>query len=171
MVLPGFNGDDPQTNPLRQLLLDVGYDTHGWGLGPNRGPSDELDAQLLEIPERFTEPVTLIGVSLGGVYAREIARTRPGLVRDVITLGAPHQAPGGFGPSTTLVPGTPDRERPPVGVSTLAVVARFDQFVGRRDAGLEGDPAAQTVTVVGGHCGMVQNPFVARVVLQRLKLS
>ncbi|MEM1335202.1 MAG: hypothetical protein AAGG08_17265, partial [Actinomycetota bacterium] len=67
--------------------------------------------------------------------------------------------------------GTPDRERSPVDVSTLAVVARFDQFVGRRDAGLERDPAAETVTVAGGHCGMVQNPFVARVVLQRLEVG
>jgi len=93
LVLPGLLAGDASTAPLRQFLHWLGYDVHGWELGRNRGPTDAvldgLPAALLALADRTGEPVSVIGWSLGGIYARELAREYPGLARQVITLGSP----------------------------------------------------------------------------------
>ncbi|MGH3157858.1 MAG: esterase/lipase family protein, partial [Streptosporangiaceae bacterium] len=93
LVLPGLLASDGSTVPLRWFLGWLGYDGHGWELGRNRGPTDAvldgLPAALTTLAERTGGPVSIIGWSLGGIYARELAREYPGLVRQVITLGSP----------------------------------------------------------------------------------
>lgn len=168
MILPGFTNDDGQGDFLERLLGELGYDVHGWGLGRNDGPSPELDEALLAIPDRFEEPVSLIGVSLGGVYARGIARERPDRVRRVITLGSPHQSPRRFRP-TRVLPPVADRDLGPVPVPSTAIVARFDQIVRPEHAVLDGDPRAETITITGGHCGMARNPLMMRAIVLRLR--
>jgi pimeloyl-ACP methyl ester carboxylesterase len=93
LVLPGLLADDVSTRALRATLRRLGYGTHGWRLGRNIGPTavayrgmrDRVD----ELAERYDRPVTLIGWSLGGIYARALARRRPESVRSVVTLGSP----------------------------------------------------------------------------------
>ena len=91
MVLPGFLMRDLRTRTLRRTLAQAGYAPVGWGLGRNSGVVvdllDRLEAQL----ERAAaaRPAALVGWSLGGLYAREIAKRRPALVERVITLGSP----------------------------------------------------------------------------------
>lgn len=93
LILPGFLADDPSTAPLRSVLRGQGYWVHGWQLGRNLGPTpaivDGLVERLTSLYERHEQPVSLIGWSLGGIYARRLARRYPHMVRQVITLGSP----------------------------------------------------------------------------------
>lgn len=93
LVLPGLLASDSSTALLRRFLRLLGYDVRGWRLGRNLGPTGEvldgLPARLGELASLTGGPVSVIGWSLGGIYARELARQRPGEVRRVITLGSP----------------------------------------------------------------------------------
>jgi hypothetical protein len=91
MVIPGFLASDASTRVLRRALRGAGHDAYGWGLGLNWGVRADL---LDRLEERIGEiagstPVTLIGWSLGGLYARELAKAVPSRVERVITLGSP----------------------------------------------------------------------------------
>lgn len=91
MVIPGFFASDRSTLGLQRALAEEGYRVSGWGLGWNLGArADTLDRIAAQL-ERFCagRPVTLVGWSLGGIYAREVAKLRPDLVCRVVTLGAP----------------------------------------------------------------------------------
>jgi len=91
MVIPGFLATDRTTLGLQRALAEAGYRVTGWDLGLNRGvTADTLDRIVGQV-ERFGggEPIILVGWSLGGIYAREVAKARPDLVSRVITLGSP----------------------------------------------------------------------------------
>jgi pimeloyl-ACP methyl ester carboxylesterase len=92
LVIPGFVSTDATTRPLRWALRSQGYWVHGWHLGrniPSEAVFTGLPARLSELHERHGAKVSIIGMSLGGIYARELARAQPGAVRQVITLGSP----------------------------------------------------------------------------------
>ena len=93
VVLPGFLASDLSTTVLRRFLRTLGYRAVGWGLGRNTGKVPELQAAMLKVLPAFVErngsPVDLVGWSLGGYIAREVARDRPESVRQVVTLGSP----------------------------------------------------------------------------------
>jgi pimeloyl-ACP methyl ester carboxylesterase len=93
MVIPGFLGDDRGNGPLIRFLRHLGYTAAGWGQGRNLGPQsfteDSLSAALEPLLEAGNGKIALIGHSLGGIYAREIARQQPEQVAQVITLGSP----------------------------------------------------------------------------------
>lgn len=91
IVVPGFLTSDRVTWVMRQFLASLGYRVSGWGLGRNHGRVPELIEQLGEqvASAGKREPVHLVGWSLGGFIAREVAREHPGCVAQVITLGSP----------------------------------------------------------------------------------
>lgn len=93
LVLPGLGAADSGTLVLRRVLRRLGYRVHGWGMGINLGPTpqvrDGMAARLDELCARYQAPISVIGWSLGGLYARELARRSPESVRQVITLGSP----------------------------------------------------------------------------------
>lgn len=93
MVLPGFLAHDLMTIRLRRSLRAAGYLVAGWHLGINLGARADLLDRIAEriagLARQAGAPVTLIGWSLGGVYAREVAKLVPGQVRLVMTLGSP----------------------------------------------------------------------------------
>ena len=97
--LPGWQAPEASNAPLRAYLRLLGHDARGWGLGVNRG-DPERDAELLarRLERSDGPPVALVGWSLGGVVAREIARAVPERVRCVVTFGSPILG----GPSYTL---------------------------------------------------------------------
>ena len=97
MVVPGFTTNDASTIPLRAYLGGLGYECRGWGLGVNSG---DLQTQLPQTIKRVAawsaerdEAISLVGWSLGGVIAREVARVRPDIVERVITFGTPLWGP------------------------------------------------------------------------------
>ncbi|MDH3622691.1 MAG: alpha/beta fold hydrolase [Myxococcales bacterium] len=92
-VFPGFSAGDLSTFFLRRHLQGAGYRVHRWRLGINRGNVPALVPKVVARTEarfqRHEEPVALVGWSLGGVLAREVARERPDLVKCIVTLGTP----------------------------------------------------------------------------------
>ena len=95
LILPGFGAGDRSTAPLRWTLRGQGYWVHAWGLGRNIGPTaravNGMRDRLEQLYEQHGRTVTLIGQSLGGIYARVLAREQPEMVRQVITLGSPYR--------------------------------------------------------------------------------
>ncbi len=93
VVFPGLSANDGSTAPLRRYLKSLGHDTHGWGMGFNFGPRagvlDAIKARAHDLAQCSGRSVSLVGWSLGGIYAREIAKELPACVRCVISLGTP----------------------------------------------------------------------------------
>ncbi|WP_395728099.1 lipase family alpha/beta hydrolase [Nakamurella sp.] len=93
LVIPGLGAGDISTSALRKYLSALGYHAHGWGLGTNIGPTAKISTgartRLRELYEQESRTVTVIGWSLGGLFARRLAREMPEMVRQVITLGSP----------------------------------------------------------------------------------
>lgn len=93
LVLPGFMASDTSTAPLRKYLGDLGHDARPWGNGRNLGRfyrmRDQLRRQLADLHAETGRKVSLVGWSLGGVFARYLALTNPDAVRGVVTLGSP----------------------------------------------------------------------------------
>jgi pimeloyl-ACP methyl ester carboxylesterase len=154
LVMPGLGGNDASTAPLRWFVGRLGYRSHGWGLGTNRGfgrhVTDGLD-ELLAAKHEFG-PVSLVGWSLGGVHAIELARRRPDAVRSVITLGSPLRG----------------RRHPPPDIPTTSVYSRSDAIVDWRSSLLPSGALRENVEVRGSHLGLGHNPAVAIVVADRL---
>lgn len=183
LVLPGLLAGDFSTLPLRRFLRGLSYDARGWGLGLNLGPTPtlraRLDALLTEMRGARGHRVSLVGWSLGGIYARELARTRPDAVRSVITLGTPFRDVSATH-AARLVPirpgGRPLREahdlraqlRAPVPVPTTSIYSRTDGIVHWQSC-LEADgPERENVEVQCSHTGMGFHAEVLRVVADRL---
>jgi pimeloyl-ACP methyl ester carboxylesterase len=91
MVIPGFLATDRSTLGLQRALAEAGYRVTGWGLGVNRGATSDMLDRMTHAVADFGRgrPVVLVGWSLGGVYARELAKARPDLVAKVVTMGTP----------------------------------------------------------------------------------
>lgn len=93
LVMPGFLASDISTAPMRRFIRHVGYETHAWKLGRNLGGvfsmRPKLRQLLTDIHQASGRKVSLVGWSLGGIYARDLALHAPEMVRSVITLGSP----------------------------------------------------------------------------------
>ncbi|MGO4836481.1 esterase/lipase family protein, partial [Rhizobiaceae sp. 2RAB30] len=91
LVLPGLVTSDRSTVPLRSFLKSKGYAAHGWKLGRNYGPLPGIERRMVDRVKELADisggKVSIVGWSLGGIYARQLAKMTPELVRGVITLG------------------------------------------------------------------------------------
>jgi|Tabmets5t2r1_1033131.scaffolds.fasta_scaffold03128_1 pimeloyl-ACP methyl ester carboxylesterase len=182
LVLPGFMANDWSTVALRSVLQSRGYQVHRWGLGRNLGPRattvDGLVGRLDAIHRHDGRTVSLVGWSLGGIYARALARWRPQAVRRVITLGSPFRMrPGDRSNASRLFdrlnPG-PGRSRhaaieeQPLPVPSTAIYTRTDG-VARWHLCIEAEhPRAENIEVRGSHCGLGHNPAVILAIADRL---
>lgn len=180
LVLPGLAASDFSTRPLRGFLRGLGYYVHGWRLGRNTGRT-ELLAQLVprfhELRERHERRISLVGWSLGGIYAREIAKLAPDDVRQVITLGSPFAGPPHTSNVTRLYrwlsgrpaetpPGIELAEPPPV--PTSSIYSRSDGVVAWQSCLERESEITENVRVPGSHCGLGHNPLALAVVADRL---
>jgi pimeloyl-ACP methyl ester carboxylesterase len=159
LVMPGLGASDVSTRPLRGFLKSLGYDVHGWGLGRNEGPTtrmlDGLGRRFLDLHARRGEGVTLVGWSMGGIFARRLARLNPGSVRQVITLGSPFRMMTETRSSALRMPST-------------AIYTRTDGIAPWRSCFDGFGPHHESVEVVGSHCGLGHHPAVLHVVADRL---
>ncbi|HEX7930593.1 MAG TPA: alpha/beta hydrolase [Sphingomicrobium sp.] len=91
LVIPGFLCSDGTTLTLRKRLARHGYRVHGWKQGWNLGAKENTLDRLHERVESLghQRKIVIVGWSLGGLFAREYARSYPDRVRAVITLGSP----------------------------------------------------------------------------------
>ena len=185
MTLPGFLGSDGYNVALRRYLTGQGYAVHGWSqgrnLGPREGVLEALVARVDFLAERYGGPVSLLGHSLGGIFARELARALPTRVRQVISLGSPFgegrwtgSYPSRFFASLNPRDDLPVAERvlptaPPV--PTTAIYSKGDGICNwrtARQAPEDAHPRAQSIQVRGSHCGMTLNPAIWFLVAERL---
>jgi pimeloyl-ACP methyl ester carboxylesterase len=182
VVFPGLAASDISTLPLRAFLGERGYRPHGWELRFNFGPRAGVLERSLERVRRIRREsgrkVSLLGWSLGGVYAREIAKLVPEDVRSVITLGTPftgdprannawriyEMASGHTLDDIELVSRV--REAPPV--PTTSVFSRSDGIVAWRCCLQEPGRQAESIEVSASHIGMGVNPAAWYAVADRL---
>ena len=170
LVLPGMLTSDGSTFVLRRYLSALGYQVHPWKLGTNWGPSREIRSgvreRFRELSNRYQRRVSMVGWSLGGIYARELAREEPSLVRQVITLGSPFGA--GY-----RIDGKPSAElaarlRPAPPVPCTAIYSKSDGVVPWESCREEKGPQTDNIEVQASHMGMGVNPLVLWAIADRL---
>jgi alpha-beta hydrolase superfamily lysophospholipase len=182
LVLPGMGVGDFSTVTLRRFLGRHGFDARGWGLGRHRPEVWKTMPRALALLERTAAEtggkVSLVGWSLGGLVARELARLRPDLVRRVVTLGSPvrgglrHTAIAGLfqiqgwdlDHVARLVEAA---DRVPIRVPVTAIWSRRDGIVAWQACVVEGENA-DNVEVGSVHWGMGLDPDVLVAVAERL---
>lgn len=93
LLIPGLLASEQRMEPLRAVLSAAGYVAHGWGMGRNFGPKvdslERIDQRVDAIRRQTGARVTLVGWSLGGLYAREYAKYATAKVGGVVTMGTP----------------------------------------------------------------------------------
>jgi hypothetical protein len=165
MVIPGFIANDRTTMELRRALAEAGFRVHPWRQGINWGARADTLERLKRAVDRcgHDEPMLLVGWSLGGLYARELARAEPERVRAVVTLGAPvwgdrrrytnvwklYERVAGHPVDDPPIPDS--IEKPPV--PTLAIWSRRDGIVGVPSARGTDETRDKAVEVNSSHMG------------------
>lgn len=185
LVMPGFMASNSSTVPMRGLLEDLGYDVHGWNSGRNVRISEELidrlERQITRLYEVSERPVSLIGWSLGGVLARELAKLHPEKTRLVISLGSPISDDRGHTNVARLFQffngKKPEAirngqftgldEAPPV--PTTSILSKTDGVVHWRGSVQEPGPSpTENIQVYASHLGLGVNPSVMIAIADRL---
>lgn len=188
LVLPGLLADDTSTLLMRHLLRRRGYRASAWGLGRNIGPTRHITEgvvrRLEDLAGRGQGPVTLVGWSLGGILARELARRAPEQVRAVVTLGSPFRLTLEDAPESTHAgrifhafrpwhtdlldrPGT-EEDRPPLQVPATSIYSKLDGVVPWQACLDLPGPLRENIEVHASHLGLGVHPRVLAVLLDRL---
>jgi len=181
IVLPGLGASDGSTELLRGFLETRGYAVQGWGLGTNCGPLPGVEKGLLELLRRLHErsgKVSLVGWSLGGVFARMLAATAPDAVRSVVTLGSPLHGSPKATRATKLYEVLSGRSandprrarwvRPMPTVPATSVFSRSDGIVSWRSSFQAETPSSENIEVEASHLGLGAHPAVLYAVADRL---
>ena len=182
MVFPGMAANDFTTIPLRKFLTGLGYVTRAWGQGLNLGPRpgvlERCADDVRALADRHGQPVSLIGWSLGGIYAREMAKIHPEISRCVITLGTPftgHPKATNAWRLYELVSGGRVGEprlmaqiRNPPPLPTTSIYSRTDGIVAWRCSINDPGPLVENIEVHASHVGMGMNPLALYAIADRL---
>lgn len=184
LALPGFLASDLSMVPLRHYLTELGYETHAWGMGRNVGGVAKMRTALLDrlarIHHRTGRKVSIVGWSLGGVYARDLALQAPEMVRNVITLASPFANDIRATNATRLyealsgetVGGNPEFEQAIAGdlpVPVTSIYSKSDGIVNWRTCLLRVSETAENIEVhFASHVGIGVNPAALWVIADRL---
>ena len=184
LVLPGLTTSDRSTVSLRRFLKSKGYPTYGWKMGLNFGPRPGVEEGLVklvtELHETHDRRVSIVGWSLGGIYARQIAKMLPKKVRQVISLGSPF---GGSPRATNawrvyeMASGqsADDGHRhmggsiaAPPPVPTTAIYSKTDGICAWQNCIEVKSEIAENIEVQGSHCGLGHHPAAVYAIADRL---
>ncbi len=181
LVIPGIGQEDGSTFFLRGLLRRLGYDARGWGQGRNSGTAHldpKLKDRFLRLCDESGRPVSVVGWSWGGIFARELGKEFPESVRCVVTLGTPFTGNPTANSLTwlfRLMNGRPAAVRPrwfelrePPPVPNTSIYSRTDGVVSWRCSLNEPGAQNENVGIVSSHLGMGQNPMALYVLADRL---
>lgn len=182
IVVPSFLHGDRHTQPLRRFLAGCGYAVEGWGLGANLGPTaaalDGLESLLAKTDQRHGRKVTLIGHSLGGVIARELAKQHPERVRQLVLLAAPIRLPTAspLEPVYQLLTrwhhadavGSAAEMNAPPSVPVTAIYTKSDGIVAWESCREIEGGRRESVEVRGAHGTMVRSRAAWRIIAERL---
>ena len=208
LSIPGFSGPEFTLSPMTNYLRELGFEAQTWGMGTNKGPKngrmdymDELADQMADKIMRMTsdagEKVSIVGHSLGGIYARELARRFPDHIDRVITLGTPahldvmrsersvNSLVGKLFKARTgaharaLVEGENgglhEMVTPPPGIPLVAIYSHYDGVVTEDTTAIPpeclnmaDDTPRENIEIIASHCGMVVNPLVLITIADRL---
>jgi pimeloyl-ACP methyl ester carboxylesterase len=206
LTLPGFLAPELSLNRMNRTLTDQGFPAQSWGLGMNLGPrgmsifehveevEEELGTEIRRLAEESGAQVALVGQSLGGVYARELAERMPEFVDRVITFGAPAIDPdrahglnkllrlvGRRVAGLRLIDMEPEQvlmhwevDSPPMPL--VSIFSPVDRVVPMELAAIPQEvidgstrkAPRENIPIVASHTGMAVNPFVILAVLDRL---
>ncbi len=190
LVLPGFMTGDGSTNALRRYLGSLGYNAYPWELGRNPGLRQDvltaLESKLKQLSERHNCKVSIVGWSLGGLYARALSRLHNTHVRQVITLGSPFNIPQDghisssigrlyewFNPAdkrdALLAREELWRKSPPV--PSTAIYTEGDGVAPWQYGVDPVDAQTENLRVRGSHAGLTHNPVALYAIADRLALS
>ena len=184
LVLPGLIASDASTRPLRAFLKSKGYAVQGWEQGRNLGLRPGVQDGMVDLLEEMNDvhgrKVSLVGWSLGGLYARQLAKMMPERVRSVITLGSPfagsprstnawrvYELASGrradeedarFGGSLSVAPPVP----------TTAIFSRTDGICAWQGCVEKTSAQSESIEVESSHCGMGHHPAAVYAVAERL---
>ncbi len=180
VMIPGFGATDASTALARNFLNNRGWTASGWKQGRNLGTVVESRDRLIERVDRIAQStgskVALVGWSLGGVLARETARSRPDLVRRVITygspvVGGPRYANLGRIYSDDEMQAIDDLiaevNKTPLRIPVTAIFSKLDGVVAWQ-ACIDPDPNTEMVEVRSSHVGMGVDPDVWSIIADRL---
>lgn len=192
LVLPGLLEGDKATATLRGFLADIGYVPHGWNMGMNKGLTQSVIEKTRDLAYRIYEqgdkrPLSLIGHSLGGVLARDLARQAPAEIARVITLGTPVQASTqnrsivwharavykalNFGNPYLNDKEFEARMARPVPVPATSIYTKGDTVVHWKACLTPFDPFAENIEVVTGHFGLIYNVEAYIAIADRLMVD
>ncbi|KJC55011.1 alpha/beta hydrolase [Bradyrhizobium sp. LTSPM299] len=184
LALPGFLASDLSMAPMRRYLKELGYDAHAWNLGRNLGGVASKRGALRDLLKRIHEAsgrkISIIGWSLGGVYARDLALQMPELVRSVITLGSPFADDIRATNATRLyellsgegvndIPEIREAIAGDMPVPATSIYSRTDGVVNWRTTQLRPSATAENIEVhLASHVGLGVNPAALWAIADRL---
>src|SRR5437660_5889841 len=184
LVLPGLVASDTSTRPLRAFLKTRGYAVSGWRQGRNLGLRPGVQHAMVDLVHELNDThgrkVSLVGWSLGGLYARQLAKMMPKRVRQVITLGSPfastHKATNAWRVYEMASGRRADEQARRFGgalsatppVPTTAIFSRTDGVCAWQGCMEKTSATSESIEVESSHCGMGHHPAVVYVVADRL---
>ena len=184
LVLPGLTTNDTSTIAMRRFLKSKGYPTYGWKMGFNFGPRPGVEEGLIalvnDLYEEHGRKVSIVGWSLGGIYARQLGKMLPKKVRQVISMGSPfggspratnawrvyEMASGQSSQDTERHMGGAISAPPPV--PTTAIYSKTDGVCAWQNCIEVQSDIAENIEVKGSHCGLGHHPAAVYAVADRL---
>jgi pimeloyl-ACP methyl ester carboxylesterase len=192
LVIPGFLATDNSTYVLRRYLKGQRFNVYGWDMGRNPGLRDDiyrkLEERVVELYGQHQEKISLVGWSLGGIYARTLAHRVPEYVRQVVTLGSPFHLEHPKSASDVdiagpimkiyerlnpnvaydeLLNGEPVWESPPP-VPSTSIYSESDGIAAWRYCVDPINPHTENLRIIGSHTGMTHNPMIYYAISERL---